>query len=91
MHEDYRDYDPKARTTLLESLVSFALPTTKPLSAADLFDEWMIAEADATLALADWTAAPQRDKSETYSAYAAALDREADAAEALALHMRRAA
>jgi hypothetical protein len=91
MHDDYQDFDPKAPLTLLESLTPFTLPAVKPLSAADLYDLWMIAEADATLALADWMAAPRRSKAETYAAYADALDREAEAAGALQARVQRAA
>jgi hypothetical protein len=50
---------------------------------ADLFDAWLFAETDATLALAAWQAAPRAEKSDAHAAYLAALDREAHAAEVL--------
>jgi hypothetical protein len=55
---------------------------------ADLFDAWMFAEADATLALAAWRSAPRAEKSDAHAAYLAALDREAHAAEVLAGRVR---
>ena len=54
---------------------------------AALFDAWMFAEADATLALADWRSAASDDKAAAYAAYRAALDREAQAAGALELRL----
>jgi hypothetical protein len=57
---------------------------------ADLFDAWMFAEADATLALADWRFAPRAKKSDAHAAYLAALDREAHAAEVLAERVKTA-
>jgi len=55
---------------------------------ADLFDAWLFAEADATLALADWRRAPRPRKSDAHAAYLAALDREAHAADVLADRVR---
>jgi hypothetical protein len=55
---------------------------------ADLFDAWMFAEADATLALGVWRAADPADKPGAHAAYVAALDREARAAEVLAEGLR---
>jgi hypothetical protein len=55
---------------------------------ADLFDAWMFAEADATLALADWRSASRATKTDAHAAYLAALDREAHAAEVLADRVR---
>jgi hypothetical protein len=49
----------------------------------DLWDAWLFAEADASLALGDWSCAPDAEKSDTYAAYRAALDREEQAAVAL--------
>jgi hypothetical protein len=46
----------------------------------DLWDAWLFAAADASLALADWSCAPDADKSDAYAAYRAALDREEQAA-----------
>lgn len=55
--------------------------------AADLFDAWLLAEAEATLALAAWRSAPSDSKADAHGTYLAALDREAKAAEVLALRV----
>jgi hypothetical protein len=52
--------------------------------STDLFDAWMFAESDASLALAEWSLAPSPEKADAYAAYVAALDREAHAADVLA-------
>jgi hypothetical protein len=49
----------------------------------DLWDAWLFAAADATLALGDWSLAADVDKADAYAAYRAALDREEQAAFAL--------
>jgi hypothetical protein len=54
---------------------------------AALFDAWLFAEADATLALAAWRCAASDDKPAAYAAYRAALDREAEAARTLELRL----
>ena len=46
----------------------------------DLWDAWLFAAADATLALGDWSCAADAGKSDAYAAYRAALDREEQAA-----------
>ena len=55
----------------------FDLGGTRP---ADLYDAWLFAAADATLALEDWRSAARADKREAHAEYVAALDREAHAA-----------
>ena len=57
---------------------------------AALFDEWLFAEADATLALAAWRSAASDDKAAAYATYRAALDREAQAARMLELRLEAA-
>ena len=52
---------------------------------ADLFDAWLFAEAEATLAIEAWRSAPTDAKRDAYTAYVAALDRETCAADALEL------
>jgi hypothetical protein len=47
---------------------------------AALFDAWLFAETDATLALAAWRSAASDDKAAAYATYRAAVDREAQAA-----------
>ena len=54
---------------------------------AALFDAWLFAEADATLALAAWRSARSDDKAAAYATYRAALDREAQAARMLELRL----
>jgi hypothetical protein len=58
---------------------------------ADLFDAWLFAESDATLALAAWNEAPRSEKRPAHAAYLAAFDREAHAAHVLELRLRAAA
>jgi hypothetical protein len=53
------------------------------LRPADLFDAWLLAEADASLALAAWSEARRPGKGDAHAAYVAALDREAHAAAVL--------
>jgi hypothetical protein len=74
---------PAKRRTLKQRL-DFGLQRLRP---ADLFDAWMFAEADATLAMAAWRAAPREEKADAYSAYVAAFDRETQAASILALRL----
>ena len=58
------------------------------LRPADLFDAWLFAETDATLALAAWQSAARADKPDAHAAYVAALDREAHAAAVLEQRLR---
>jgi hypothetical protein len=58
------------------------------LRPADLFDAWMFAEADATLALAAWRSAPRPEKRNAHAAYVAALDRETHAADVFRRRVR---
>jgi hypothetical protein len=53
------------------------------LRPAELFDAWLFAETDATLALAAWCSAGSDEKPDAHAAYVAALDREAHAAAVL--------
>jgi hypothetical protein len=54
---------------------------------AALFDAWLFAEADATLALGAWRSAASDDKAAAYATYRAALDRETQAAWMLELRL----
>jgi len=58
---------------------------------AELYDAWLFAETDATLALATWRSASADDKRDAYAAYVAAVDREAHAAGVLELRLAPAA
>ena len=53
------------------------------LRPAELFDAWLFAETDATLALAAWRSAARAEKPDAHAAYVAAVDREARAAAVL--------
>ena len=78
--------------------VQMAMPTAgratrrrfdlRRLRPADLFDAWMFAEVDATLALAAWRSAPRAEKRDAHTAYVAALDRETHAAHVLHRRVR---
>ena len=59
--------------------------------AAELFDAWLFAEVEATLALAAWRSAPTDGKADAYGLYVAALEREAEAGNALARRLAPAA
>jgi hypothetical protein len=67
---------PTPTLSLLEAL------DAKPI---DLWDAWLFAETEASLALADWMQAPDEHKAGAYTTYVAALDREEQAALVLAL------
>ena len=54
---------------------------------AELFDAWLFAEAEATLAIEAWRSAPTDDKRDAYATYVAALDRETQAANTLELRL----
>ena len=64
--------------------IALEVGRTRP---AALFDAWLFAEADATLALAAWRFAASDDKAAAFAAYRAALDREAQAATTLELRL----
>jgi hypothetical protein len=53
----------------------------------ELWDAWLFAEAEATLALATWNRASSDDRARAYAVYAAALDREEQAGLVLALYV----
>jgi len=55
------------------------------LRAAELYDAWLFAETDATLALVAWWSAPTSEKGDAYAVYRAACEREAQAAGLLEL------
>jgi hypothetical protein len=61
--------------------VALDLRDVRPI---DLYDAWLFAEAEATLALRAWRMAARPAKAETSAAYRAALDREEHAARVLA-------
>jgi hypothetical protein len=52
---------------------------------ADLYDAWLLAAAEATLALAAWRSEATGRRGDAYAVYVAALDREEQAA----LRLRR--
>ena len=84
------DHDADVQTTMASAGRAarrrFDLGRLRP---ADLFDAWLFAEADATLALAAWRSAPRAEKRNAHAAYVAALDRETHAADVLRHRVRR--
>jgi hypothetical protein len=76
-----RDDEPEGP---LPRLARLSLKRVRP---AELFDAWLFAENEATLALAAWRSARTAEKKDAYSAYLAALDREAQAATMLQLRL----
>jgi hypothetical protein len=68
----------------LRRLARLGLTRLRP---AELFDAWMFAETEASLALTAWRSARSEEKADAYSAYLAALDREAQAAKTLQLRL----
>lgn len=54
------------------------------LSPASLYDDWLVAETEASLALTAWRDARPGAKARAYATYVAALAREARAADLLA-------
>ena len=77
--------------TAIASLRDWSRGSLDRIPAADLYGAWMFAQADCTLALAEWRDAPRADKRAAHATYAAALDREAQAADVLARRLQRAA
>jgi hypothetical protein len=75
---------PPNHSTRLTRLRDWSRRTLDRVSPVDLYGIWMFAQADCTLALAAWYGAPSDDKGDAYTAYVAALDREAHAAQVLA-------
>jgi hypothetical protein len=55
----------------------------------ELFDAWVFAAHDATVALRAWRSCRLRDRADAHAVYRAALDREESAAEALRVASRR--
>jgi len=74
-----------------ESMPTRALRGLRRVRAADLYDAWLFAEVEATLALAAWRSASREAKARAYYVYVAALDREARAADVLGLRVAWAA
>jgi len=74
-------------TTSRTSLTRDGRLSIKRLRPADLYDAWLFAESDATLALAAWRSAPDGERGDAYATYVAALDREARAAGLLELRL----
>lgn len=74
-----------------ESMPTPGLRGLRRVRAADLYDAWLFAEVEASLALAAWRSACREAKPRAYAVYVAALDREARAADVLALRVAPAA
>ncbi|MFL5826117.1 MAG: hypothetical protein ACJ76V_06300 [Thermoleophilaceae bacterium] len=54
----------------------------------ELWDAWIFAEVDTELALHRWWDCPPEERSEAFTVYIAALDREGQAASVLAERLR---
>jgi hypothetical protein len=67
---------------LLDRDAAVGLPAD--VRAADLWDAWQFAADESALALAEWMSAAPDEKELGYDAYVACLDREEQAATALA-------
>jgi hypothetical protein len=61
------------------------------VSPAALYDDWRLAETEASLAMAAWYATPRSDKAAAYARYAVRTDAEEAAATKLAERLGRAA
>jgi hypothetical protein len=57
-------------------------------SLQDIFDAWVLAAHDARLACDTWLGSATRDRGNAYATYRASLDREEQAAAALAIAVR---
>jgi hypothetical protein len=75
---DSSDVSTTTTTSARASRRRFDLRRLRP---AELYDAWLFAEADATLALAAWRLAPHAEKRDAHVGYVAALDRETKAAD----------
>jgi hypothetical protein len=73
------------RAIPIDVVAALDAPDQKPIV---LWEAWLFAAADASLALATWTHAADGDKVSAYGSYTAALDREERAARVLALCVR---
>jgi hypothetical protein len=85
------DDDHSHATTSTRGLARRARLALQPPRPAELYDAWLFAETDATLSLAAWRSASADDKRDAYTAYVAAVDREAHAAGVLELRLASAA
>jgi hypothetical protein len=79
---------PTSDNTQSASLSPLARFSMRLISPAALYDDWLVAETEATLALAAWRAARPGAKARAYGSYVAALAREARAADLLASRLR---
>jgi hypothetical protein len=69
------------------SLGTLAKLSIRLLSPASLYDDWFVAETEASLALTAWRDAGTGAKARAYASYVAALAREARAADLLAARL----
>jgi hypothetical protein len=75
---------PKRGGFLLRAETGAAFDVPGSARAADLWDAWRFAAVESALALKDWMIASRGEKELGYHAYLACLDREQEAANALA-------
>jgi hypothetical protein len=69
------------------SLSGLAKLGIRLLSPASLYDDWLVAETEASLALTAWRDATSGSKARAHASYVAALAREARAADLLAARL----
>ena len=75
--------DDLSMTALKSALTRLGRTSVTRISPAALYDTWLLAETEATLALTAWRAAARSEKGAAYAIYAAALEIEAAAANQL--------
>jgi len=73
----------RSTTALDFALARLGRVSVKRVSPAELYDTWLLAETEATLALTAWRSARGSEKRAAYAFYVAALDIEAEAADQL--------
>lgn len=78
---------PQSENAASAPMRPFTRLSNRRLSPAALYDNWLVAETHATLALAAWFAAPHDAKPQAHALYSAALIREAHAANLLEMRL----
>jgi hypothetical protein len=79
---------PTSDNTQSASLSPLARFSMRLISPAALYDDWLVAETKATIALEAWRTARSGAKPAAYATYVAALAYEEHAADLLAIRVR---
>jgi hypothetical protein len=82
-----RDEPRRTEQTMIEADPLSRIARLVGPRPADLYDAWLFAAADATLALAAWRSARRGELGDAYATYVAALDREEQAAQRFRLRV----